>query len=173
MAVLASASYRRRRQVGREHLPAVAVVAGHAVALADVEIGIGERSDRARVVEKRLLVLDRRLEPELVDDVVLRVAVVVDVDAIQDIVAELVEVRAAAGRFQRNPVGNQRHRARCVRADKRIDVGVVRQRIGGDEGRLAMARRHGEEDGPEDQAGRQCETKKSLTHAVGSFKRST
>ena len=72
-----------------------AVVARHRVDLADVKFGIVERRDRAGVVEERVRVLDLGPEPELVDDVVDGVAVVVDVDLVEDVVAELVEVRAA------------------------------------------------------------------------------
>ena len=69
------------------------------------------------------------------------VAVVVDVDLVQHVVAELVEVRAAGRRLQRDVVGDQRDRVRLVRADERVEVGAVGDRVLGDLGRFAM-RRH-------------------------------
>ena len=62
--------HRRRRQAGCRAPCAAALGPGHAVGLPDVEVRIVERRDRTGVVEKRVLVLDLGLEPELVDDVV-------------------------------------------------------------------------------------------------------
>ena len=77
-------------------------------------------------------------EAELVGDVRLAVAGVVDVDLVQDVVAELVEVRAAGRLLQRDVVGDQRDRARVIRADERVHVGTVGDRVLGDLRRLAM-----------------------------------
>ena len=121
-------------------MPAAPIDARHAVGLTHVEIRIVERGDRPGVVQEGALVLDAGLEAELVDDVVLGVAVVVDVDSIEHVIAELVEVRAASGRLERDPVRDQGDGVRCVRAHEGVGVSVVRQRIGGDERRLAVAR---------------------------------
>ena len=133
--------HRRRGQVDAEDVAAPAIDPRDRVGLAHVEIRIVERGDRTGVVQERRLVLNARLEPELVHDVVLGVAVVVHVDAIEHVVAELVEVRSAAGRFERNPVGDQRHRVRHVRTHEGIRVRVVRQRVRRDERRFTVTRR--------------------------------
>ena len=59
--------------------------------------GAGERRDGAGVVQECLGVPDLGLELELVGDIRLGITVVVDVDLVQDVVAELVEVGPAAG----------------------------------------------------------------------------
>jgi hypothetical protein len=73
------------------------VIADHrdVVELPLVPVGVVEPGDRPGVVEERLLVLQRRPELELVRDVRQRVAVVVDEDRVEDVVAELEEVRPA------------------------------------------------------------------------------
>ena len=71
-------------------------------------------------------------EAELVGDVGPAVAVVVDVDLVQHIVAELVEVRAARRPLQRDVVGDQGDRVRLIRADERVHVGAVGHRVLGD-----------------------------------------
>ena len=62
------------------------------------------------------------------------VAVVVDVDLVEDVVAELVEVRAAVGRLERDVVGDQGDGGRVVGADERVQVGAVGDGILGDLG---------------------------------------
>ncbi len=47
---------------------------------------------------------------KLIDDLFFAVAVVVDLDLVQDVVAELVEVRAAGRALERDVVGDNRHR---------------------------------------------------------------
>jgi hypothetical protein len=66
------------------------------------------------------------------------VAISVDVDRVQDIVTELIEVRAACRFLERDVVGDQRHRGRPVGADERVDIGAVRDRILRDLRRLAV-----------------------------------
>ena len=72
------------------------------------------------------------VEPELVGDVGDPVAVVVDVDLVEHVVAELEEVRAAGGLLQRDVVRDHRHRVRGIRADERVEVGAVGDGILGD-----------------------------------------
>jgi hypothetical protein len=62
----------------------------------------------------------------LVGHVRLGVTVIVDVDLIEHVVAELEEVRAACRILEWDEVGDERDRVWGVRTDKRIDVGVVR-----------------------------------------------
>ena len=114
---------------------------GDLVALAAVPVRAGQRLDRAGVVEEGLRVADRGAEPELERDVGPAVPVVVDVDLVQHVVAELVEVRASGRPLQRNVVGDQRDRVRFVRAHERVYVGTVGHRVLGYLRCLAM-RRH-------------------------------
>ena len=93
-----------------------------------------------------------RLEPELVHDVVFGVAVIVDVELVQDVVPEFVEVGTAGRRLERDPVRDQRDRVGCVGAHKGIDIRIVRERVRGDERRLAMARGDRQKDRPEHQS---------------------
>lgn len=95
------------------------------VRLRDVQVGVVEALDRARVVQERLLVLDVRLEGEAVEQVALPVTVVVDVEVVLRVLGELVEVRAAAGLLEGDPVGDDRRRVGLVGADERVDVRVV------------------------------------------------
>ena len=143
--------HRRRCQVDAEDVATPAIDPRDRVGLAHVEVRIVERRDRTGVVQECRLVLNARLEPELVHDVVLRIAVVVDVDAIEHVVAELVEVRSAAGRFEGNPVRDQRHRVRGIRAHEGIRVRVVRQRVRRDERRFTVTRRKAQVDRAADQ----------------------
>jgi len=97
-------------------------------------------SDRQLRVQERVRVDSRRVEPELVPDVVLAVPVVVDLDLVEDAVVEAVEVRPAGRRFERDVVRDHRDRVRVVRADERVQVGVVRPRVLADQRRLCVAR---------------------------------
>ncbi len=54
----------------------------HRVELLDVEVRVVQRGDGAGVVQEGVAVVDPRLEPELVGDVVHRVTVVVNVDLV-------------------------------------------------------------------------------------------
>ena len=81
------------------------------------------------------------LEPELVGDVGAGRRRCCRCGSRKDVVAELVEVRAARRFLQRDVVGDQRHRVRLVRADERVYVGAVGDRVLGDLRRFAM-RRH-------------------------------
>ena len=80
-------------------------------------------------------------EPELVGQVLHRVAVVVDHDFVQHVVVELEEVRPAVRRLQRDVVGDEHDFVRAGGADKGVRVRVVGQGILADEWRLAMTRR--------------------------------
>jgi hypothetical protein len=116
------------------------VDARQAVELAHVEIGIVDGRDRAGVVEERLRVAALGREAPLERHVLDGVAVVVDVDLVEDVGIEQVEVRAAVGRLERDVVGDQRHHVPVVRVDERVDVGVVGGRVERDERGFAMAR---------------------------------
>ena len=102
---------------------------GDLVGLPPVPVRAAQRRDRAGVVEERVRVGQLGPEPELVGDVRLGVAVVVDVDLIQHVVAEGVEVRAAGRALERDVVRDQGDGARAVRADERVDVGAVGYRV--------------------------------------------
>ena len=115
--------------------------ARHGIELLAVPARAVQRGDRADVVEERAADADLGLEPELVRDVGVAVAVVVDVDLVQHVITELVEVRAAGRTLQRHVVGNQRDRVGCVGTDERVQVGAVGDRVLRDLGRLAV-RRH-------------------------------
>ena len=111
-----------------------------AVGLRPVPARIGERADRTGVVEERVRVPRRGVEPELVGDVWLAVPAVVDLELVEDGVVEAVEVRPAGRTFERDVVRNHRDRVRVVRADERVQVGVVRPRVLADQRRLCVAR---------------------------------
>src|SRR5439155_411831 len=85
-------------------------------------------------------IADRRLEAKTVLDILLAVAVVVDVDGVEDVVAEGREVRPARGLFERDEVGDDGDRVGPVGADEGVEVRVVRVGVLADEGRLAVAR---------------------------------
>jgi len=93
---------------------------------------VGDRRDRPRVVEERVLVADPGLKPELVGDVGPGAGPVGDVDLIEDIVAELVEVGAAVGLLQGDEVRDEGDPVGVVGTDERLDVGVVGYRVLGD-----------------------------------------
>jgi hypothetical protein len=68
---------------------------GDVVGLAAVPVRAAQRLDRAGVVQEGVRVAHRGPEAELVGDVGAAVTVVVDVDLVEHVVAELVEVRPA------------------------------------------------------------------------------
>jgi hypothetical protein len=78
------------------------------------------------------------VEAELIGDVRLAVPVVVDVDLVQHVVAELVEVRPARGQLQRHVVSDQGDGVGRIRADERVYVGAVGYRVLGDFRGLAV-----------------------------------
>src|SRR5215207_4893448 len=102
---------------------------GDRVGLPTVPVRVVQAGDLAGVVEERPLVANPGREPELVGDVGLRISVVVDVDLVEDVVAELVEVRSAGGALQRDVVGDQGHCVWLVRTDERVDVGVIGDQV--------------------------------------------
>ena len=112
---------------------------GQCVGLLHVQIGIVERRDLIRVVEERVRVRVRRLEAELVFDVRNGVTVVVDVELVEHVVAELVEVRAASSLFERIHVHDERGRIGPVRAHERVHVREVGDRVFGDGRSLSVA----------------------------------
>src|SRR5262249_50387884 len=65
------------------------------VGLRPVPVRIVRRADRPGVVQEGIGISRRRFEAELVADVVLAIADVVDIDRVQDVVAEGGEVRSA------------------------------------------------------------------------------
>ena len=98
----------------------VPVDARDVVELAPVPRGRVERGDRADVVQERAAYLQHRGEGELERDVGAAVAVVVDVDLVQDVVAELVEVRSGRRPLERKVVRDQRHRVRVIWTYERV-----------------------------------------------------
>src|SRR6266487_4397206 len=84
-----------------------------AVGLGPVPARVAERGDRTRVVEERVRVSRRGVEPELVAQVGLAVPVVVDLDLVEDGVVEAVEVRPAGRSFERDVVRDHRDRVRA------------------------------------------------------------
>ena len=70
-----------------------------------------------------------------------RVAVVVDRDAVEHVVAELVEVRAARRLLERVVVRDERDRVRFVRTLEHVEVGRVSCGVLRDHRCLAVARR--------------------------------
>jgi hypothetical protein len=87
---------------------------GEVVGLTAVEVRAVDAVDRTRVVEERSRVGVGRRERELVGDLRAPVVVVVDVDRVGDVVAELEEVRAAGGILERDVVGDDRDGVRPV-----------------------------------------------------------
>ena len=123
--------------------------AGQVVGLPEQQVRVLQRRDRAVVVEEGAVageavgVLRHPRVAELpgVDDVRLRVVVVVDVDLVPRVGGPRVEVRAAARLLERDPVGDQVDLAVGLR--ERVDVGVVVLRLARDRRRLAVARCRG------------------------------
>ena len=110
------------------------------VALLDLELGIVDPAHARQRIQERVLVQVVRLELEQVADVVHTVAGVVDVDPVVRAVIEPVEVRAARGILERDPVGYDREVACCVWRSERVDVCVVRGRVQCRQRGLAVAR---------------------------------
>ena len=79
-------------------------------------------------------------EEEAVGDVLDAVAVVVDVDLVTDLLAEVPEVRPAGGLLHGDPVGDDDHVVRVVGVAERVQVRVVRDGVVGNLRRLSMAR---------------------------------
>ena len=120
------------------HPGAVPADEGDVVELPLVPVLAVERLDLAGVVEERVLVPQRRVELELEREVRQCVPVVVDEDRVEDVVAELEEVRSAGRPLEGHEVAQDRDRRRVVRADERVDVGVVGDRVLADARGFAM-----------------------------------
>ena len=141
-------AHRRAREVRAEHAALALVVivlvvmthqdARHGIRLPKIPRRAVQRGDRPGVVQERGRVGDRRLESELVHDVGASVAVVVDLDLVQDVVAELEEVRAAGRLLEWDVVRDERHLRWVDGVDERVDVGVVGYRVFGDLGSFTM-----------------------------------
>ena len=99
------------------------------VELPTIEVLAVERADLTRVVQERVAIAYPGREPELVRDVGDAVAVVVDVDLVQHVIAELEEVGAASRILERDVVRDERDRVGFVRADEGVGVGVVGYRV--------------------------------------------
>jgi len=110
----------------------------HRVGLPAVPAGAGQRQDRAGVVQERVGVGDLAGEPELVADVHVTVTVVVDVDGVQDVLAELVEVGPAVRSLQGDVVGDQRDAVGLVGTDEGVEVGRVGDGVLRDLGRFTV-----------------------------------
>ena len=132
---------RRARQVLRQQVRAVLVDAGHRIELLAVPRLVAQVLDLPGVVEEQVVgagVGQTRGELELVGDVRLGIVVVVNVDLVEHVVAELVEVRAARRLLERYVVGDDRDRAGVVRAHERIQVRAVCDGILRDFGSFAV-----------------------------------
>ena len=110
-------------RVGRDGGRSPALHFGDGVGLADVEVGVVQRCDLVSVVQERVWVRVRGLEPELVLDVGHGIAVVVDVELVEHIVTELMKIRSACWKFERVDVHDQRGARSVVGAHERVDVG--------------------------------------------------
>ena len=132
---------RRRRQVPADDGRLVLLHPGDRVVLRPVPVRVGERVDRAGVVEERVAVPGLRPEVELVGHVLPSVSRRVDLELVEHVVAERVEVRPAGGLLERDVVGNDRDRVGPVGAHERVHVRVVRNRVLADRRSLSVARR--------------------------------
>ena len=101
------------------------VDASDVVELAPVPTCAVQAGDLAGVVEERVGISELGLEPEPILDLRPPVAVVVYVDVVQDVVAELEEVGPARRVLQRHVVGEDGDRVGLVRTHERICVRVV------------------------------------------------
>ncbi|GAB3945433.1 hypothetical protein GCM10027614_37190 [Micromonospora vulcania] len=102
---------------------------GQAVELTPVPVLAVQRIDRTGVVEKTVRIGDLGVEFEPVGDIRPTVTVVIDVDLVAHVVAELEEIRAPGRELQRHVVGDQRDRVGAVGADERVQIGAVGDRI--------------------------------------------
>ena len=95
-------------------------------------------------IEEGKLVFVLTFERETVRDVIRRGTsfgrIVFHVDFIPDILTKRIVVRSALGQLEWNVVGNNRNRVRVVRAAESIQVGVIGQRVVGDEWGFTVAR---------------------------------
>ena len=114
-----------------------------AVRLRHVPVGIREAVDRPGVIEEGIRIANLSPEAELIRQVVLCVAVVVDMDLITDVIVEAIEVRPARRLLERYVVGDDRDRIRLIRAHEGINIRIVGSWIAADERRLAVTRRVG------------------------------
>ncbi len=127
------------RHAGGEHLGIAAVVdPGDRVGLASVPCRVTQTEDRPGVVEEGIRVGDLAGEPELIGDVGPAVAVVVDVDLVEDVVAEFEEVGTAVRTLEGYVVGDQGHTAAVGRADEGVEVAGVGDRVLRDLGGFTM-----------------------------------
>ena len=78
------------------------------------------------------------MKPELIREIVFRVAIVIDVDLVKHCVIKRWEVRSTGRRLKWDVVCNDGDRVRCVWASERVNVGIVRHRILADERRLTV-----------------------------------
>src|SRR5215510_644631 len=81
------------------------------------------------------------MESELIRQVFTAVAVIVDVDLVQNGVVEGREIRPSSRRLERDVIRNDCDGIRTIRTDECIDVRVVCGRILADERCFAVARR--------------------------------
>jgi hypothetical protein len=137
-------AYRRAGLVDRDVRDLVAVLravdAAHGVLLLHVPVLVVQGRDWARVVEEGLGVADERAERELVDHVLHAVAVVIDVDLVEHVIAEVPEVGATGRVFQRDVVGDDGYGVGRVRANERVEVCVVGDGVVTDLGSFTMGR---------------------------------
>ncbi len=117
---------------------ALAVAARDVEELAFAPVGVFQRADRSGVVEERVFVEDLRLERELVGDIGAPVAVVVDVDAVENVVAELEEGRTTGRHLGGEVVGDDGYRFWIVGTDECVRVGVIGDGVCADLRRLAV-----------------------------------
>src|SRR5207244_1764054 len=111
---------------------------GYRIELTLIPCRVVQGADPTRVVQEGVRVAQCRLEAKLVVDLADPISVVVDVNRVQHIVAELKEVRATRRSLEGNVISNQRYRVWLVRANKRVHVGIVRNWVLGDLGRFSM-----------------------------------
>jgi hypothetical protein len=121
-----------RPEVGPEAGPHAVDDLGHRVGLGTVPVGVVHVVDGPGGVEEGVGVDGVGRELELVGHVLDGVTVVVDVDLVQHVVAELVVVRAATRLLDGDEVGDEADGVGVAPVDEGIDIGVVGYRILGD-----------------------------------------
>ena len=121
--------HRRARELAGEHFGLAVLDPGDRVELTDVPARAGQAGDRPGVVEERVRVGVLGGERELVGDRVGDAAAVGDGDLVENVVAEVVEVRSAVRSLERDVVGDQRHRVGMIRAGERVKVSAVCNRV--------------------------------------------